>query len=610
MINKRVKMLIIQFSALCLLVFSCSLSQADVTLTVGKGSGTAFPNMDYPVEVSLENQYDLVTILEVDVCDVDDYLSLAPDNPPVYSCETTDRTYGFMCVTNELTENGCCRVILESLDGSVIEAGEGAIFTLNYNVKAGAPFQQCRDLIPENELILGEGSVPLNVTTESGAFCFPCTSDADCDDGLYCNGEESCVTGSCISGTDQCADMLCDERNDQCVECYGDAYCDDGEFCNGAETCVDGECQQGDVPCPDDENPCTDDCDEDTDTCYICNATSFKDLCCDDPACANEDICAGSTTTTIIPPPPPPPPPPRSCDVLLSPSSAELDSDATLQFTALTTCAGQEVEGTYIWEIVPESSMGSKINENGLFTSGDNTTDSDIDETVRVTDTAHENRSATVTVTVKVMEEAPPECEVTINPATATVSSGGTLSLNAVTTGDGCAAGDYEWSIDSEISSMIDHEGNYSAGINHTGSNETDTITVVDRANSDVSTSAIITVESKIASVLPDTLLGSRWVPLFYFLLITIEDTNLDPSAASTISFEPEDNILPIGHVVFGNVILAMIILKANPQEGTVVVTVDNGGGIVTGELTIRLLPSMFAEDCLGTPESCKEISL
>ena len=169
-------------------------------------------------------------------------------------------------------------------------------------------------------------------------------------------------------------------------------------------------------------------------------------------------------------------------------------------------------------------------------------------------------------------------------------------------------AGDYEWSIDSEIESVVDQEGNYTAGINTTGAPSADLITVVDSANSDTSTTVMIMVESNIVSVLPAKLMGSRWVPLFYFLLITSEDANFDPG--STISFEQTDDILPLGQIVLGKVMLAMVILTANPQEGTVDVIVDTGGDIVTGKLTIQLLPFIFADDGLDNSESGKEIPL
>jgi hypothetical protein len=41
----------------------------------------------------------------------------------------------------------------------------------------------------------------------------PCTVDADCDDGLYCTGVETCVSSVCQTGTDPCAPLDCDEED-------------------------------------------------------------------------------------------------------------------------------------------------------------------------------------------------------------------------------------------------------------------------------------------------------------------------------------------------------------------------------------------------------------
>ena len=46
------------------------------------------------------------------------------------------------------------------------------------------------------------------------------------------------------------------------VDCLQDADCDDGLFCNGAETCGDNACLAGSAPCQDGEE-----CDEDADEC-------------------------------------------------------------------------------------------------------------------------------------------------------------------------------------------------------------------------------------------------------------------------------------------------------------------------------------------------------
>ena len=79
-----------------------------------------------------------------------------------------------------------------------------------------------------------------------------------------------------------------------------------------------------------------------------------------------------------------------------------------MQFSARTTDGGEKVEGTYSWEIVSGSTIGSTIDDDGLFAAGDNTTDFEIEETVKVTDTAHEDKSATATVSIKVKEPPPP----------------------------------------------------------------------------------------------------------------------------------------------------------------------------------------------------------
>ena len=49
----------------------------------------------------------------------------------------------------------------------------------------------------------------------------PCSADADCDDGEFCTGVETCDTGSgdCLAGTDPCTGgLVCNEGLEQCVE--------------------------------------------------------------------------------------------------------------------------------------------------------------------------------------------------------------------------------------------------------------------------------------------------------------------------------------------------------------------------------------------------------
>ena len=83
-------------------------------------------------------------------------------------------------------------------------------------------------------------------------MCAECSIDADCNDGVFCNGTEICdVNGICQSGTNPCPGQSCDEGSDACAACENDAQCDDGLFCNGEEFCLAGHCISAGDPCDD-----------------------------------------------------------------------------------------------------------------------------------------------------------------------------------------------------------------------------------------------------------------------------------------------------------------------------------------------------------------------
>jgi len=85
----------------------------------------------------------------------------------------------------------------------------------------------------------------------SGCVPIVCEEDSDCDDGMFCNGEETCdpssgdadpVTG-CVGGeVVDCGDGYgctadtCDEDSDECVNAADDGMCDDGVDCT-VDTC-------------------------------------------------------------------------------------------------------------------------------------------------------------------------------------------------------------------------------------------------------------------------------------------------------------------------------------------------------------------------------------
>ncbi len=65
-----------------------------------------------------------------------------------------------------------------------------------------------------------------------------CIEDTDCDDGLHCNGVETCDLGSCQAGTPvvcddavACTDDACNELTDSCETTQVDINCGDGDVC-------------------------------------------------------------------------------------------------------------------------------------------------------------------------------------------------------------------------------------------------------------------------------------------------------------------------------------------------------------------------------------------
>jgi len=97
-----------------------------------------------------------------------------------------------------------------------------------------------------------------------------CDSGADCSDGVFCNGEELCVDGSCEPGVEldcnddvSCTIDSCNEEMDVCDNVPTDAMCDNDLFCDGVETCdVELGCLSGEYPCEPEET-----CDEVGDVC-------------------------------------------------------------------------------------------------------------------------------------------------------------------------------------------------------------------------------------------------------------------------------------------------------------------------------------------------------
>ncbi|MCO6437460.1 MAG: hypothetical protein J5J06_10265 [Phycisphaerae bacterium] len=77
-------------------------------------------------------------------------------------------------------------------------------------------------------------------------ICTFITDNGACDDGMFCNGIETCeaATGNCNPGPgNPCAlqGLGCNESTDSCVECFSTADCDNTDLCN-PQICVLGQC--------------------------------------------------------------------------------------------------------------------------------------------------------------------------------------------------------------------------------------------------------------------------------------------------------------------------------------------------------------------------------
>jgi hypothetical protein len=126
----------------------------------------------------------------------------------------------------------------------------------------------------------------------------------------------------------------CDEVGDACTNTPSDANCDDGAFCNGSETCdAASGCQAGtDVQCEGADPFCgTGTCNETTDMCDI--SAQNEGLACDDAdECSTGDVCVDGICTGT-----------SSCGVPVSGGAVPVASDAL--FTLKASVGSEQCDG-------------------------------------------------------------------------------------------------------------------------------------------------------------------------------------------------------------------------------------------------------------------------
>jgi hypothetical protein len=128
------------------------------------------------------------------------------------------------------------------------------------------------------------------------------------DDGVYCNGVESCdeLADACRSSGDPCpgsdgdgdCSESCNEGTESCTANDPDlSTCSDGTYCNGADACSSGMCStHTGNPCPglDGDGDCSESCNEGSDSCTANDPAASP--CNDGLFCTAADTCNASGT--------------------------------------------------------------------------------------------------------------------------------------------------------------------------------------------------------------------------------------------------------------------------------------------------------------------------
>jgi hypothetical protein len=136
------------------------------------------------------------------------------------------------------------------------------------------------DFTPKQDSIICDGTHPGTLPGIAWAGALPCEG----------HGIPQCTVASDCPPR-ECNTVVCTAS--QCVytPVADGISCDDGTYCNGVDTCQSGSCVSSGNPCPADGYSCTTEtCTESTQSC----TTSQDDAACDDTNPCTDDSCTGS----------------------------------------------------------------------------------------------------------------------------------------------------------------------------------------------------------------------------------------------------------------------------------------------------------------------------
>ncbi len=451
-----------------LIVITCSLfffipfsHSQDVFVSLGNGSG-APKSQQNRIMVALENTVPLRG-LQLAILDEKDYLTAT-------GCSTMGRASTFTCDINE-KQYGWTELLLYSFGGDLIQQGSGPILSINYAVKGNAPPEEC---VPLRILYKArtfeskasdENNLPLNIVSQSGRFCFVQGSEEEEEEG------EATTTTS----TDDSFETDTDEPENNSTQGIATSQlAADGnrrKSSGGTSSPLTYRIPSGTTPATN------------TSSNRSARKASTRRTT---PSTQESRGGNPSGTTTLVPDSGSSP-----ARVIVSPETVSIASGDLIVLDPRTINDGVTVEGDYTYDLT--STIGSTVSEDGQFIAGINTSSTDIEETIEVTDTANGNAKALVIIIVAARKQPSSECQLSISPSFAKLSPGKSMQFRAHNSDNGCSEGLYEWKVNSTIGSSINAEGLYTAGKNRDIKPALDIIMVTDTVNA-MSTDAIISV--------------------------------------------------------------------------------------------------------------------
>lgn len=329
------------------------------------------------------------------ICDVADFCTgSSADCPNTYEpagtpcndglfCTVTDHCQGELCIgTGSPCAGQVCDEELDACVGCLDDSNcdDGKPCTIDRCIDNNCNFTE----LEPSSTICRQAVGPCDVAEYCTGIFGDCPGDVhepngtSCDDGLYCNGTDTCTGGVCQSSGYPCSEPtpVCDEATDACVDCYNSSHCNDNNPCT-IDTCVANQCTYANAPdttvCRQVAGPCdveerctgtSPDCPADG---YEQNGTSCNDgLYCTSGDECNNGICGGPTDTC----------PGQGCNELTDecsmlvalintpPDGTIIHFGESIDFTGCGTPEGTEV-GDYSWRLGdPENGYELSSNKN------------------------------------------------------------------------------------------------------------------------------------------------------------------------------------------------------------------------------------------------------